>query len=189
MPLAQRLSRRALLRRSAAAAALASAAGAGVFCAGHAGRYPEPSPACTLKFLAPREYAIVAALADTLFPPGNPIGLCGTEARVPEYVDRWLAAMQPDKAGEYRAMLLLFEHGTLAFGLRARRFTDLAQSARERYLRHWETSGIYARRALVGGLKTTLGFAYFAYPGVESRLGIARSCGAPADALPREEWS
>ena len=156
---------------------------------GHGQRSPDPEPACPLKELERREYAIVAALADALFPPGNPIGLSGTEARVPEYVDRWMHGLQPDRATDFRGMLLVFEHGTLAFGLRVRRFTELPQAARERYLHRWETARVYSRRMLSTALKTSLGVGYFAYPGVQKRLGIVRTCVTPADAEPRAEWA
>ncbi len=183
-----RLSRRTLLRRGAVAGAACAAAGSGLV-AVHSRRYDDPQPACALHYLAPGEYAILAALANALFPPGNPIGLAGTDARVPEYIDRMLAGMRADKAAEFKTMLLLFEHGTTAFGLRVKRFTDLDRHARERYLRRWERARVYSRRMLAAGLKTMLGIAYFAYPGVQERLGIERTCGTAADALAREEWS
>ena len=169
--------------------AVATAAAGGVITWGHGRRYPDPEPACTLHYLERREFAIVSALSDALFPADNNIGPSGTEARVPEYVDRMLAAMGSDKAGEFRAMLLLFEHGTLAFGLRARRFTELPMKARERYLRRWEEARVYSRRILAAGLKTILGIAYFAHPDVQTALGMERLCATTADASPREEWS
>lgn len=90
-----RLSRRTLLRRGAVLGLVTAAAAGGTVGIGHVGKYPTPTPACELWALSRREYAIVAALADSLFPPGNSIGLSGTEARVPEYLDRMLAGMQP----------------------------------------------------------------------------------------------
>ncbi len=184
-----RLSRRTLLRRGAAIGLVGAATGATVVGIGHVGQYAEAEPACELLSLSRREYNIVAALADSLFPPGNSIGLSGREARVPEYIDRMLAGMRPDKATEFRTMLALFEHGTTAFGLRVRRFTDLPQKARERYLRRWERARVYSRRMLAAGLKTMLGIGYFAYPAVQERLGVDRTCATPADAAERPEWS
>jgi len=186
---APRLSRRSLLRRSAVVGAAVTVGGGTLVTLQHTSEYDPPNPACELKDLAPEQYAILAALSNALFPPGNSIGLSGTEARVPEYLDRMLAEMRADKAFEFTTMLLLFEHGTTAFGLRVKRFTDLNQKARERYLRRWERARVYSRRMLAAGLKTLLGVAYFAYPGVQERLGIDRSCATAADALPREEWS
>lgn len=186
---APRLSRRSLLRRSVAVGAVVAAAGATGVTLQHAHRYETPSPRCELKYLEPHQYAILAALSDALFPPGNSIGLTGRDARVPEYIDRMLAEMREDKAFEFTTMLALFEHGTTAFGLRVKRFTDLDQKARERYLRRWERARVYSRRMLAAGLKTLLGIAYFAHPGVQAQLGIERRCGTAADAHPREEWS
>lgn len=183
-------SRRVLLRRGGAVAVVGAA---GVISTttllGQARRYPEARPACELLYLSKREFAILAALADTVFPPGNPLGHTGTEARVPEYIDRMLAALEPEKAADLKKMLLLFEHGTLAFGLRFRRFSSLPAKARARYLHHWESSAIYTRRAAVTAIKTLLGMAYFAHPEVRASLGIHPLCATPADAEPREEWS
>ena len=182
------ISRRTVLRRAGIAVAAVGGASAVVFGLGHSGRYDEVEPACDLLFLQKREYTIVAALADTMFPAGNAIGLSGTEARVPEYIDRWLEGQGEDKAGEFRMMLMLFEHGTAAFGLRVRRFSDLPSAARERYLRRWETTRLYSRRMLAMALKSALGIAYFAHPEVKERIGLRHRCATAADARLREEW-
>jgi hypothetical protein len=162
---------------------------AGASVLGHAGLYPDPEAACELKYLSAREYAIVAALSQALFPPGNPLGIDGRQARVPEYIDRMLADMEPGKAADLKNMFLLFEHGTLAFGLRVRRFTELPERAREKYLRRWERARVYSRRMLAAALKSMLGMGYFAHPEVQKALGMERTCGTVADARPRAEWS
>ena len=177
-----------MLRRAGLAVAAVGGGSALVLGLGHGGRYDEVSPACDLLFLQQREYTIIAALANTMFPPGNAIGLSGTDARVPEYIDRWLEGQGESKAGEFRMMLMVFEHGTAAFGLRARRFSDLPGPAQERYLRRWETTRLYSRRMLAFALKSALGIAYFAHPEVKRRIGVQHRCATPADAGPREEW-
>tara|TARA_Y100001968_G_scaffold235068_1_gene218218 strand:+ start:1227 stop:1763 length:537 start_codon:yes stop_codon:yes gene_type:complete len=159
-----------------------------IFGLGHGGRYRDVEPACELLFLQRREYTIVAALAETMFPAGVGLGISGIEARVPEYIDRWLEGQGEAKAGEFRMMLMLFEHGTAAFGLRVRRFSDLPMEARERYLRRWETTRLYSRRMLAMALKSAIGIAYFAHPEVKERLGIRHRCATPADADSRAEW-
>jgi hypothetical protein len=184
-----RFSRRTALRAIGAAGSLAVVGAAGVAVQGHAHRYAAVTPACPLRAFEPREFRIVASLADVLFPPGNALGISGRQARVPEYIDHMVAGMEPDKATETKAMFLLFEHGTLAFGLRRKRFTDLPAHAKETYLRRWERSRVYSRRLLAAGLKTYLGLAYFAHPDVRAAMGTRRACGSAADAEPREEWS
>ena len=176
------------MRRSLYIGAGLGATAGGLLLWGHAGRYPTPEPSCELLFLERRDFAILAALADTIFPYGNPLGRSGSAARVPEYVDRMLARMPKDKAEEFRAMMLLFEHGTLAFGLRVRRFTELPPAAAQRYLRRWEEAQVYSRRMLAAGLKTLLGIAYFAHPEVQKAMGIQKICATPADAQQRQEW-
>ncbi len=183
-----KISRRTILRRAGIAAGAVAGASALAFGLGHGGRYDAIEPACELIYLRKREYTIVAALADTIFPPGNDIGLSGTDARVPEYIDRWLEGQGEAKAGEFRMMMMLFEHGTAAFGLRVRRFTNLSTQARENYLRRWETTRLYSRRMLAMALKSALGIAYFAHPEVQKRIGMQHRCATPADAHPREEW-
>jgi hypothetical protein len=182
------ISRRTILRRAGIAAGAVAGASALAFGLGHGGRYDPVEPAATLIYLKKREYTIVAALADTIFPPGNDIGLSGTDARVPEYIDRWLEGQDEARAGEFRMMMMLFEHGTAAFGLRVRRFTNLSTQARENYLRRWETTRLYSRRMLAMALKSALGIAYFAHPEVQKRIGLQHRCATPADAHPREEW-
>ncbi len=182
------ISRRTVLRRAGIAVAALGGGSAVVFGIGHSGRYADVAPACELMFLQRREYTIMAALANTMFPPGNAIGLSGTDARVPEYIDRWLDGQGESRSGEFRMMLMLFEHGTAAFGLRVRRFSDLPSSARERYLRRWETTRLYSRRMLAMALKSALGIAYFAHPEVKRRIGVRHRCATAADARPRAEW-
>jgi hypothetical protein len=184
-----RMSRRTLVRRGLYLGAGVGVSAGGLLLWGHARRYPAPQPSCELLFLQAREFAILTALADTIFPAGNPLGISGRDARVPEYVDRMLARMPSDKAAEFEAMLLLFEHGTLAFGLRIRRFTALPPAAAERYLRRWEEAQVYSRRMLAAGLKTLLGIGYFAHPEVQQAMGIQKICATSSDALPRQEWS
>jgi len=184
-----RFSRRTALRAVGVTGGVAVAVGTGVTLHGHARRYDPVEPACTLRAFSRREFQIVADLADVLFPAGNALGISGRQARVPEYIDHMVAGLEDDKATEMKAMFLLFEHGTLAFGLRTRRFTELPRPSQERYLRRWERSRVYSRRMLAAGLKTTLGLAYFAHPDVREAMGTKRMCGSAADALPREEWS
>ena len=178
-----------MLRRTGAVIGAGGVVYGGLSLVGHAGLYPEPEAACDLHYLERRECGIVAALALALFPPGNSLGIDGLQARVPEYIDRMLAGMERDKAEDMKAMFLLFEHGTLAFGLRVRRFTELPLRAREKYLRRWERAGVYSRRMLVAALKSMLGMGYFAHPNVQRALGMERVCGTVADTRPREEWT
>ncbi len=184
-----RFSRRTALRACCAVGGVALSVAGGFAAYGHSHRYSEVEPACELLAFTKREFQIVADLANILFPPGNPLGISGREARVAEYIDRMVAGMEEDKATETKAMFLLFEHGTLAFGLRTRRFTDLPVTEKERYLRRWERARIYSKRMLAAGLKTYLGLAYFAHPDVRARLGAKRLCGSAADSVVRAEWS
>ncbi|MCO4772491.1 MAG: gluconate 2-dehydrogenase subunit 3 family protein [Deltaproteobacteria bacterium] len=184
-----RFSRRTALRACGAVGGIALVGAVGYTAHGHAHRYEDVEPACPLRAFTRREFQIVADLADVMFPEGNALGITGREARVPEYVDHMVAGLERDKATEMKAMFLLFEHGTLAFGLRTRRFTDLPPREKEKYLRRWERSRVYSRRMLAAGVKTLLGLAYFAHPAVRERMGVHRACGSAGDALPREEWS
>ena len=125
-----------------------------------------------------RELALVAAVADALFPPGGAIAESGREADVAGYVDRLVAASQPRQRALMRALFFLFEHATLVFpapgGLRGlRRFSALDVGAREAVLERWRTSRLFLRRLVFTSLRALCTLGYFASPGVLRSLRLA----------------
>ncbi|HVH20495.1 MAG TPA: hypothetical protein VNF72_19535, partial [Myxococcota bacterium] len=63
-----------------------------------------PAAAQPAEALRRRELALVAAVADALFPPGGAVAESGREADVAGYVDRLVAASQPRQRMLMRAL-------------------------------------------------------------------------------------
>jgi hypothetical protein len=124
-----------------------------------------------------REYAMLAAAADTVLPRGGAIEPSGTDAAIPQYVDRYLAHVPGGKRLLMRLLFFLLEHGTLFFpagGLSSlRRFSGLPHDSRVTYLQGWQRSQLYARTLVFTSLRSILGLAYLACPEVQRALRLA----------------
>jgi hypothetical protein len=136
---------------------------------------PAPVPHRALR---PRELATLAAVSETLFPPGGEIPPSGSDAGIAAYVDRLVAASQPRQRRLMRSLFFLIEHGTLAFpapgGLSGRRrFSSLEPGQREAVLDAWQHSGWFLRRLVFTSLRALCTLGYFADPAVLRRLRLA----------------
>ncbi len=137
-----------------------------------------PAPPQPTQLLRRREMALLATVADGLFPPGGAIAESGREAEIPAYVDRLAAASQRRQRVLMRALFFLFEHATLCFpapgGLRGmRRFSGLHPAQREAVLEGWRTSRLFPRRLVFTSLRALCTLGYFAHPGVLRALHLA----------------
>ena len=132
--------------------------------------YPAKGPAITL--LTGKEQAIVAACADTLFPPSGPIPLSGTEAGAVVYVDRYIARVHRTQRTLIRLLLQAVEHAPWVFGPRPVRFTRLSPAERVLVLRRMSVSRIYFRRVMFLSLRVMLTMAYLANVEVAQRIGM-----------------
>lgn len=142
-----------------------------------------PAPAIRDSILSAREQALVAAFADTLFPPGGPIPISGTEAGLVAYMDRNVRTM-PDRTRALMRLLFLFlELEPWVFGPFAPRFTHLSQSARIAALEKMSRSGIYFCRISFLSMRTMLTMGYLANDVVARRIGCV-PCAAPFDRGP-----
>jgi len=126
------------------------------------------------------ELAVVAAAAETLFPPGGAIAVSGREAGIPSYVDRYVAAVPPRLRRLMRMLFFLVEHATVFFpapgGLRGggmRRFSSLSPEQRVAALAGWERSSLFPRRLVFTSLRAILTMGYMASPAVLRALGLA----------------
>jgi hypothetical protein len=140
-----------------------------------AGYPPSATPGRALRR---RERALVAAVADALFPPGGAIPDSGREADVAGYLDGLVAATHPRQRALMRSLFFLFEHATLFFpapglprGLR--RFSSLDGAQREAVLEAWRTSRFFPRRLVFTSLRALCTLGYFASPGVLRALHLA----------------
>jgi hypothetical protein len=137
-----------------------------------------PRPARPAQILSRAELAILEAAAETLLPPGGHIPISGGEARVPEYIDRLVAASPPRQRGLMRALFFLIEHATLVFpapggisGLR--RFTKLRPDQRVAVIEGWHSSRLFPRRLVFTALRSLCTIGYLAAPAVLRALELA----------------
>lgn len=130
--------------------------------------YPDKS--FTDGFLSAKEQAIVAAFADTLFPPGGPIPISGTQAGLVAYFDRYVSGLPPQQGVLIRLLLWFVEHGPWVFGPRPVRFTSLKERDRLRVMEAMRTSPIYFRRIAFLSMRTMLTMGYLAHPEVAREM-------------------
>jgi len=130
-----------------------------------------------LRQLSAREYALVRGAAEAAFPPGGPIPLSGIDVRIPEHVDRYLAALPTRNRVLIRLLFVLIEHATLIFKAPGwdgwRRFSALSLEQRMAVLEGWARSPIQVRRLVFQGLRAVLTMGYFACPAVLRAIGLA----------------
>lgn len=150
------LTRRGFLVRSAGLGAALALGGlaAGTGCSGYEDLLGDDAPAV----LAPREYAVLRAVADRMVPggAGQPgAGELGVAARV----DRELAFHGPVLRGDVRDALRLFEWWPLP--VRFARFTRLPDALRDAELTAHATSHVAFRRSAFSGLKFLVMFFHY----------------------------
>lgn len=163
--LERRISRRALLARSASGLLLL--AFGGVLPSGCRGY---PSAPVTLQFFTDEEYAVFRAVAHSIL--GLEDDDTGDDAvDVAAEVDRLAARMGGSVRRDIRWMLRIFEHGTHLFDLKGKRFTRLARDDQERYLRGWMESSLGARRMVFRALKLLAALGYYGLPQTWDAIG------------------
>jgi hypothetical protein len=146
---------------------------------------PDSAPAVAGGVLTRQELAAVEALALAHFPPGNAFDLDGREAGVAGYVDRYLAQLAPADQNLIRALIWLYDQGTVLGGKLTPVRLMPPEEARE-YVLGWEQSKFGWRRDLGMSLRTVLGMAYFTHPKAKAALGIIEPCGSSGPTLYRE---
>jgi len=135
------------------------------------GRRPEA------RKLHAREWALVEAVSDAMFPTGGAIPPSGREAGVPAYVDGYVARVPTGIGRLMRMLFLLVEQATLFFPAPGRggrrRFSDLTVDQRIAALEGWRTSRLFPRRLVFTSLRAILCMGYLADPAVLRRLDLA----------------
>ena len=157
-PALPELTRRALLGRSLAAlGAVAALPGVAPACARSA-----PAPA-GLRVLAPGEWQVLAAIADTVIPRGGPFPLGAADVGLAARIDALLAAQPAELAGGVRGALLLLEYGAPLLAGRPARFSALG--AEERAAVFGALPGRFGlARRVYAGLRGLCLFAFYALP-------------------------
>jgi len=130
------------------------------------------TPPADLKVLNPRQYSILAAIADTLC-PGGP-GLPDAETlQVAQKVDHLLDRLHPADAREFCQALALMENALTGLVFEGR-FTTLSASSPETRLRAldgWRTSGLTLRRKAFTAVSGMCMGAYWSDPRVYAFVG------------------
>ena len=127
--------------------------------------------------LAARELTFLAAAADATYPAGGPVAPSGTQAGIPAYTDRYVAAVPPTVAFLMRLLFFLVEHATLVFAAPGRggrrRFSSLNAEQQGAVLEGWRTSSLFARRLVFSSLRAILTMGFFSDPAVMRALHLA----------------
>jgi len=144
--------------------ALGAAAGGAALARGLFSGYPDKRLANSP--LTAKEQTIIAACADTFFPPNGPIPVAGTAANLVEYMDRYISRLPETQRVLVRLLLWFIEHGPWVFGPARTRFSSLDEAGRLLVLDSMRTSPIYFRRIAFLSMRTMLTMGYMAHPAV-----------------------
>jgi len=137
-----------------------------------------PRPEAPTEALSRREMATLAAVSEALFPAGGAVAPSGADAGVADYIDRLVAASQPQQRRLMRALFFLIEHATLFFpapgGLSGlRRFSSLDSEQRVAVVESWQRSNLLLRRIVFTSLRALCTLGYLADPTVLRALQLA----------------
>lgn len=176
----ERIDRRRFLKRTAGGVALL---GIGSLLPAGCTRYPKPPT--HLRFLDPREYAIINAVAERLLGAAGAIGSEPNQIDVGANVDAAVAAWDNEAQGQLRTMLRVFEHGTYLFDLRRKRFTRLTVAEQDQYLAGWMNSTLGVRRVVFRALKLLVAVGFYREPLAWTRIGYDGPWLGRVDATPR----
>ena len=160
--------RRTFLVVGAAGAAALALGGFGLALQGTVMREPSQM----LLALSPREFSILAAIADRISPGGEGLPTA-SEAGVAEKLDELLYKLDPTVTVELSQLLRLIENALvgLAFDGRVRVFTALSPEEQDRVLEGWRTSRFPLRRAGFKALCGLCNAVYWATPSTYAHTG------------------
>ncbi|MCP5055977.1 MAG: gluconate 2-dehydrogenase subunit 3 family protein [bacterium] len=126
--------------------------------------------------LAARELAFLAAAADATYPEGGSDLPSGTQAGIPAYADRYVAAVPRSVGILMRLLFFLVEHATLVFSAPGRggrrRFSSLSPEQQGAVLEGWRTSSLFPRRLVFSSLRAILTMGFFSDPVVLRALHL-----------------
>ena len=141
--------------------------GGGVFVA----RIPSVAEVSGLKVLSPREYAITAAIARTLFPEGGEYPAGADTFDLARSFDTFLADEPFENVRDLRRALQLVEVGPLLFGLSWTPFSGLSDEARAEHWSGWENSSLLMRRQVSLVFRKFFAMVFYDRPELWGELG------------------
>jgi gluconate 2-dehydrogenase subunit 3-like protein len=167
--------RRGLLKKTLGGAALLAAAGA-VPLAFRQTRLREPRG--PLRFFAPAEYSVFAAVADRILARGpadvppelasqrRPVAPTAAELDVAGKADAFLAPLDEASAKDLKQLLALFDNALFSVltGGPARPFTQMTPEQQDAHLERWATSRLAVRRTGFQALKRLAAAIYYSSP-------------------------
>jgi len=169
------LNRRKFLAASGAAFAALAVGGVGGL-----GALELPVAAAGHFCLSERELLLVQALAEALFPPGNPLGVTAVGMDLAGEVDELMGdRLDPVVTPVFRRVLQVLDDGTLVS--RGARFADLPLDARVEVMAAWGEPGVLARRLMYDALRTIVGMVFFCRTEVCSAIGWRAACALDPD--------
>lgn len=131
-----------------------------------------PAPGCLV--FDEKEYEVVKALAEAVFPGPPETPLSAADARVAEFVDVYVSGLYEDTQGLFRTLLRGLDASTvLSHGGRYHRLT---QAQRREVLEAWATSGVQLRRAGYQSLSFALNLGYYEDERVRAALNLTTGC-------------
>jgi hypothetical protein len=121
--------------------------------------------------LSDQERRVVLALGQSLFPRDALIGVDADDAGIVDWVDDYLARMDPVGRLRIRALIRAFDLGFVAWaGKPSASFVTARPDERAAYVAWWDSSPTYTQRMLSDALRTVLTFAYVDSALVDSAL-------------------
>jgi hypothetical protein len=133
--------------------------------------YPPSEPG--IRALNRREQALIAAVADTLFPEGGSISLSGSQAGLVHYFDASYVELPRNKRMLLSLLFVFTEYAPWIFGPERGRFSRLSPAARARAMNAMAESPIYFRRICFLSMRGILTMGYLANDQVARQIGAA----------------
>ena len=128
-----------------------------------------------LKALSGDEHAFVQSLAEAWMPRGGRPSLSGADARLGDFFDEVIAAMDPQTGKELRLLLHALDH--LPLPRRGGTFQSLALTTRSEVLSHWMDHPSWMVRDATAGVMVMVGMGWTTHPDVVSVLRPLFRCG------------
>ncbi len=133
--------------------------------------------------LSDEEAKVVAAIADTYFPPGNELGVAAQDVDVVGGVDAYLNGLLPREKALLRGVVMAFDAWPRLSFTSSARFSDLPLDDRVAILSAWEDSALDERRQLVSVLRVIVGMVVFDDPRFLAAIGHRWGCPIPLPVL------
>lgn len=165
------LTRRRLLKVGVGFGALAIAAGGGAFWL-----VSDRPAAAGREALSAREAAVVYAIGEAHFPPGNPLGVSVADVDVVSGADAFVAGMLDRERRLLRALLTAFDQWPRLTFASSSTFSSASLEDRIAILRAFENSDVAERRIVGSLLRALVGIPFFEDRRTMAAIGFEHGC-------------